>query len=50
MIKLSGEMGEKCRTHGRDEKCIQSSDRNTMKGRSHLEDQNVDGRIILKWI
>jgi hypothetical protein len=31
-----------CSAHGRDEKYL--------KGRVHLEDLDVDGRILLKWI
>jgi hypothetical protein len=39
-------MGGQCSTHGSDEKC-----RKNLKGRDYLEDQGVDGRIIiLQWI
>jgi hypothetical protein len=38
-----------CSTHGKDEKFVHNSGL-TPKGRDHLEDVGVDGRIILKWI
>jgi hypothetical protein len=39
-----------CRTHRRDEKCVQNFGRKKLKGRDHSEDLGVDGRIILEWI
>jgi hypothetical protein len=41
-------MGGTCRTHGRDEKCIQYFCLKNLKG-DHSEDLGVDGRIILEW-
>jgi hypothetical protein len=37
-------MGEICRAHGNDKKCIQNTVRKT-----YLEDLGVNGRITLKW-
>jgi hypothetical protein len=31
-------------------RCIQNFGRKNLKGKSHLRDLGVDGRIILKWI
>jgi hypothetical protein len=41
-------MNGTCSTNG-DEKYIQSLVEN-LKGRGHLEDTDIDGRIIFKWI
>jgi hypothetical protein len=38
-----------CRTHGTHEKCVQNFGGN-QKRRSHFEDLDADGNIILKWI
>jgi hypothetical protein len=35
--------------HGREQKCIQAFDGETLKEIDHLGDLGVDGRIILKW-
>jgi hypothetical protein len=43
-------MGEKCSTHGRDEKLIKCFGQNTGKEKYHLEDLGIDGGIILKRI
>jgi len=43
-------MGETRSTHWSDEKCIQYFGWKKVKGRVHLEDLGVDGRIILEWI
>jgi hypothetical protein len=42
------EMGGACSTNGRDEKCVQKFWSENLKGRDHLEDLGVDGRIILE--
>jgi hypothetical protein len=39
-------MGGACDTQGRDRKSIQEN----LKERYHLEDLDIDGRIIIKWI
>jgi hypothetical protein len=41
-------MGGPCSTHGKDEKCIQNFSRITFKGRDHLGNLGVGGRLILK--
>jgi hypothetical protein len=45
-------MGGACSTHGGEKRCTQGF-RVLMRkpeGKDHLEDQGVDGRIILPWI
>jgi hypothetical protein len=42
-------MGMASVMHGRDEMCIKFSVLKTRE-KKHLEDQGVDGRIMLKWI
>jgi len=42
-------VGVTCSTHGRGEKFIEFRSDN-LKGIDHLQDQGVDGRIILRWI
>jgi hypothetical protein len=42
-------MGGPRSSHGRDEKCIQNFVRN-LKGRDHLEDLDIDGRITSELI
>jgi hypothetical protein len=37
-----------CSTHKRDEKLIQNFWSENLKGRNHIEDIDIDGRIILK--
>jgi hypothetical protein len=44
------EVGRACSTYGGDEKRIQGFGGGNMRGKSHLEDPGVDGRIILRWI
>jgi len=41
-------MGRECSTNGRDEKIRFWLEH--LKGKDHLEDPCVDGRIILEWI
>jgi len=43
------DLGKACSTHRRDEKCTQNLGRN-LKGKDHLENPGVDGKIILQWI
>jgi hypothetical protein len=50
VIKSRGMKWEAGSVHGRDEKCIQDCGLENMKGRDHLEDLGIDGKIILKWI
>jgi hypothetical protein len=40
--------GRACSTYGRGEK--HKNYLGTLRGRYHLEDLGIDGRIILKWI
>jgi len=42
-------MGGACSMHGRDKNAYKILVEN-MKGRGHLEDLGIDGRITLKWI
>jgi hypothetical protein len=42
------EMGGACNTYGR--RCVYRVVLGKPKGKNHLEDPGVDGRIILKWI
>jgi hypothetical protein len=42
-------MGGTCNTHGRDVKCVQSFGPKHLKGRGHLEDLRVRGRMIINW-
>ena len=44
------EMGGACGTHGGRERCAQRFGRETLGERDHWGDQDVDGRIILRWI
>jgi hypothetical protein len=44
-----GRIGGANRMHGTDEKCIKILVKN-LKGKDHLQDLGVDGRIILKLI
>ena len=44
------EMSGACGTYGGEERCIQGFGWGNLRGRAHLEDQGVDGNIILKWI
>jgi hypothetical protein len=39
-----------CSTHGEEERCVQSFGKKKPLERDHLEDPEVDGRIILRWI
>jgi hypothetical protein len=43
-------MGGAHNIHLRDEKCAQIFWLGNLKGKDHLEDLGVDGRILLKWI
>jgi hypothetical protein len=45
-------MGGACSTHEKDEKCIQNICLENLKGRYHMEDLGVNGKIILQvdWI
>jgi hypothetical protein len=40
-------MGGECSTYG--ERCIQRFGGGKLRERDHLEDSDVDGRIILRW-
>jgi len=42
-------MGGACSTRGGEEWCMQGWWGN-LRGRDHLEDTGVDGRIIIRWI
>ena len=44
------EMGEACTTFWGREKCVQVFGRENLRERDHLENPDVDGRIILRWI
>ena len=46
----TNEMGVACSTYGREERYIQSFGGRKPEGKNHLEDPDVDGRIILKWL
>ena len=43
-------MGRVCSTYGRQEECIQGFWREDLRERGHLEDEGIDGRIILKCV
>jgi hypothetical protein len=43
-------MGGTGSTRERDDKCRQYFGWKNLKGRDHLEDQGVDGNIILEWV
>jgi hypothetical protein len=42
-------MGSTSITFGTDENCAPNSGQKNLKGRDHLEELDVDGRIILEW-
>jgi hypothetical protein len=42
-------IGGACSIHGRDKKCIKSFGQN-LKGRDHLGDIGIYGRIMLEWV
>ena len=44
------EMGGACGTYGGRERCAQGFGGGDLRERDHWEDQDVDGRIILRWI
>ena len=44
------EMGGACATYVGRERCAQGVGRETLTERDHWGDQDVDGRIILRWI
>jgi len=44
------EMCRACSTYGGEEMRIQGFGRENLRERGHLEDPDVDGRIILRWI
>ena len=46
----NNEMGGTCSAYGGEERRIQGFGGGNMKGRDHLGDSGVDGRIILRWI
>jgi hypothetical protein len=39
-----------CKTHGKKRKCLQDFSVKNLVGRDHLQDLDIDGRIILKQI
>ena len=43
-------MGGACSTYEGEERLVQGFWWGNLKQRDHLEDQGVDGRIILRWI
>jgi len=43
-------MGGECSTHGIDEKCLTIFWLENLKGREHLEDLDIHGKIILESI
>ena len=43
-------MGGTCGTYGGRERCAQGFGGENLKERDHWGDQDVDGRIILRWI
>ena len=43
-------MGEACGTYGGKERCAQDFGGGNLRERDHRGDQDVDGRIILRWI
>ena len=43
-------MGKECGTYGGRERCAQGFDGGNLRERDHWGDQDVDGRIILRWI
>jgi len=44
------EMGGACSEYGGEERRIQGFGGGNLRGRDHLGDRGVDGRIILRWI
>jgi len=49
IVKEKNEMGEACSMNERKERCIQDFGGGNLGERDHLEDQGVDGIIILRW-
>ena len=43
-------MGGACNTHGEEKRCIQDFGGGNLSERDHLEDPDLDGKIILRWI
>ena len=43
-------MGRACGAYGGRESCAQGFDGGNLRERDHWGDQDVDGRIILRWI
>jgi hypothetical protein len=43
-------MGGACSTYGGEERCIQGFWWGNLRQRDNLEDPDVDGKIILRWI
>jgi len=43
-------MGRACGTYGVEGRCIQGFGGETPRGKDHVQDLDVDGKIILKWI
>jgi len=43
-------MGVACSMYGEEQRCIQGFGGENLRERDHLENQGVDGRIILRWI
>ena len=43
-------MGGACSTYGGEERRVQGFGWGNLRERDHLEDPDVDGRIILRWI
>ena len=50
LILLDSNHGGACSTYGGEERRTQVFDGGNLKGRDHLEDPSVYGRIILRWI
>jgi hypothetical protein len=44
------EMDVACGTCGGQDRCIQGFGGGNLRGKAHLENLGVDGKIILKWI
>ena len=44
------ETGGACSTYGEEERCIQGFGGGKLWEREHLEDQVVNGRVILRWV
>jgi hypothetical protein len=49
IIFQKNEMGGSCSTYRGEKRYIQGFGRGTLRERDHLDGQEVDGRIILKW-